>query len=513
MTSVPLSRSTYRDPNSPGNPVRAGNTTHLESAMDMDQYYRPLEAIHDTNAHGPGIGSGLTVKATLNSQNLAVLAGAALDANGRHISLAVGGNAEIGQNADANGASPTLTGVTATGAVFPTLNLGANDYYLTIQFWEWFDSDAYLNLGVYRYNHTPWIRLLATAGFVDDGIRLVLAKVTLDAGGNVTALTNDIRHGTDLPVESIHLRKGAVVTGGPTPAVDNVPSGEIRSRPQGGITMKVQDPADEIHLERDGGNIAKVVIGANQVDVGVVNNPGVVLDGAGANIIAGTAGNEGDILVKDGGNRLTVAINGASGHVIVGAEGVPGQVRMLNQGGGDSLHLDGASGAAVVKRLDPFDGALIDSGARFFRIHGWDLVLDGRSGQNNRALVDWGNELIVNFVNDFSNGVEVNGLHLSQHIEIQEYTYFNTDKQPTYNQWFIVKEWDTGIPTNWMIQTTSETGWFDNGTVDHFWFAAHSQVRADPNGHWFVQLRANYFDTGDDWRPWVSFVKVTAFRP
>jgi hypothetical protein len=158
------------------------------------------------------------------------------------------------------------------------------------------------------------------------------------------------------------------------------------------------------------GNFSTMAIAANQVNVGTMNNPGIVLDGANANIIAGTAGNEGDVLVKDAGNRLTVALNGATGHVIVGAPAVPGQVRMLDQRGADSLRLDGAAGSAVVKRLDPIVNNVIDVGSRFFRIHGWDLVLDGRSGNQNRALVDLGDKLIINYATDYKQGVQINGV-------------------------------------------------------------------------------------------------------
>ena len=61
---------------------------------------------------------------------------------------------------------------------------------------------------------------------------------------------------------------------------------------------------------------------------------------------------------------------------------------------------------------EPSDAAfLVGSGAdhRFVRIHGWDLILDGRSEGNKRALVDANNKLVINWANDYANGVETPG--------------------------------------------------------------------------------------------------------
>lgn len=276
MTSENLQRSTYRDPTIPGNPVRTGSPTRAENALDMDQYYRRLERIHDSGLHGWGVAIGLSVTVTLNTPDttLIVLPGIALDSNGQHISLAVSSAtessyAEIGPNADDPGVNPTLVLVTATGVSFPIPSTASGDKYLTIQFRETFDTDAFQNLGIYRYFHTPWLRLLDVAGFANDGIRLVLAKVSLGTGataGQVTALAPDVRQGTDLPVGSIHLQKS--VTTSPTATTKSVQlaeAGVIRAY-SNGIDISVPGPTDEIHLERDdGGNFAKVSLGAEKI--------------------------------------------------------------------------------------------------------------------------------------------------------------------------------------------------------------------------------------------------------
>ena len=278
MTSQNLQRTTYRDPTSPGNPVRAGSPTRAENALDMDQYYRPLERIHGTSLHGWGVASGLSVSATLNGPNttLAVLPGVALDSNGQHISLAVGGNAEIGpaDTSDPKNLDALLNSIPApvitTGVSFPIPSTASGDKYLTIQFWETFDTDGFQNQGFYRYFHTPWIRLWDVTNFVNDGKHLVLAKVSLGTGataGQVTALVPDVRQATDLPVGSIHLLKSA--TTAPAANVETVQAAEvgvIRASAGGGIDVTVPNPTDEVHLERDdGGNFAKVSLGAEKI--------------------------------------------------------------------------------------------------------------------------------------------------------------------------------------------------------------------------------------------------------
>lgn len=420
MASQRMQRTDHRDKFLPLNPPRQSPpVSHAEGSRDMDQFVRPLEQVHaGVTLHGWGVAAGLQVTATINSPGLHVLSGVALDVSGRHVSLADNGVAEIGQNADAPGASPTPTAVVPlTGVALPTAGL-SGDKFVTIQFFETFDTDAFVNHSQYLYDHTPWLRLLDVVGFVDDGARIVLAKVSLSAGavlGNVTVLGGGLRRGVDLPAESLHFRRPLETTPAPNVTIGHAPAGEIRARPQGGIQVKVQDPTDEIRLERDGGAFARVVMAAtqvgalNQLTAGDLNNPGIVLDGPRAALTVGTQGNEGDVLVKDGANKLTVAINGSSGHLIVGGPSINGKVKMLDTNGVESLKLDGATGSAVVKRLDAMDGQSIDVGAPFFRIHGADLCLDGRSHRNNRALVDNTDQLIINFLKDYRRGVVIGG--------------------------------------------------------------------------------------------------------
>jgi len=355
MPSKKLSRTTYRDPTLPGNPIRAGDVARAEAALDMDEFYRPLEQVHASGAHGwvdasgkPqgwGVADGLRVTATLNQVDIKALPGIAIDAQGRHIALAEGGNAEIGANADVPGTAPTLTGVAATGATMPTAALAAGSYYVTIQWWETFDSDAYNNYGIYRINYTPWIRLIQVGGFADDGSRIVLARVTLGAGGIITGMTHELRRNVSLPAQVLQLRKGNTTSGAPNFTVDNVASSEIRARATGGMELAVPVATDEIHLLRDGGNFAKLSVAAQQIVARRSDGKeSVTIDTELGNITAGTNGVEGDVLVKDANNRLVITLDGNAAEVVVGAAGNEGDILVKDNAGQNSVRVDGNSG-------------------------------------------------------------------------------------------------------------------------------------------------------------------------
>src|SRR5689334_12553932 len=101
MSSQKIVFTTYRDPNT--NTPRSGSTAHVESMVDFEQYGRPLEKVHGSGSHGWGIGSGMALAASIGAANVKVMAGIGLDVDGRHISMAVAGKAEIGPGADQPG--------------------------------------------------------------------------------------------------------------------------------------------------------------------------------------------------------------------------------------------------------------------------------------------------------------------------------------------------------------------------------------------------------------------------
>ncbi|GHO83204.1 hypothetical protein [Dictyobacter formicarum] len=192
-----LQRTTYRDLNGQ---VRPGNPTCGESALDMEQYYQPLERFHASSLHGWGVAAGLRVAATLNGTGVTVLPGIALDSNGMHIFLISGQQAEISK--DTPGVTP-LVPVTDSGVVIPTASM-TGDQYLVIQFWETFDSQAQDN-GIFRYTHTPWLHFVDATHLTYDGSSIILAKVSFGSSttGQIAALA-DMRQRADWHVERTH---------------------------------------------------------------------------------------------------------------------------------------------------------------------------------------------------------------------------------------------------------------------------------------------------------------------
>lgn len=236
---TPILRTTYRDPLSPGQPVRAGAASHSELALDMDGYHRSIEQAHNTGLHGVGIAAGLAVSATADAQELRVSSGVAVDGQGRHIAVVSGGRVEIGANADSPGATPSLTEVKADGVVFSTSGRSGT-LCLTIQFRETFDSDAFTLASIYRYNHTPWIQLLDAATFVDDGLRLVLAEVVLGAAadtGKIQSLTPGSRRLASANSGGLTLRAPRGTQAGTVSTVEDGPAAIISSRDKGGLSV------------------------------------------------------------------------------------------------------------------------------------------------------------------------------------------------------------------------------------------------------------------------------------
>ena len=137
----------------------------------------------------------------------------------------------------------TATGVTVPGTTVAA-GARAKSHFLAVRFWETFDQTSWNPAAadpVSQRFHTPWLKLLPVDGFADDGRWVPLARVTLDANGNVTGLSHDGRRATALPVEVMRLRRPA--TAG-TAALER-PAGEIRAVPTG-LEISVPQVADKV---------------------------------------------------------------------------------------------------------------------------------------------------------------------------------------------------------------------------------------------------------------------------
>jgi hypothetical protein len=115
------------------------------------------------------------------------------------------------------------------------------------------------------------------------------------------------------------------------------------------------------------------------------------------------------VVYKDSAGNPVVQVTTSGATLAVGAQGAGGRVAVQNANAQTTVSLDGNSGAVNTSRINAVSSNAIDVHAGAFRVHSADFVLDGRSGGNKRALVDGNNRLILNFNNDFSQGVQVQG--------------------------------------------------------------------------------------------------------
>jgi len=511
MAGRKITRPTYRQPNGT---IRTDAYRHGDSAIELDEFHRPLEQVHGSGLHDFGVGDGLLVTAVLNTAGVKIQPGIGIDSVGQHISLAATATAEIGPNADNPATPPNLTAVNADGALLPTTGIsGGGERYVTIQFRETFDTTAYVNDGLYRYQHTPWLRLMPVAGFLEDGKLIVLARVTLNAAGLVVGLTNGIRRQALLPTGGVELRRSDVTSPSPNYTIDNVTAGKIQPRPGGGLEIRVPKASDQIDIAAENGTFAKLALAASQIVAR--RNDGVesvTIDTQYGNLTVGNQGVEGDILVKDSSNRLVITLDSHDAALVVGAPGKEGDILVKDNAGQNSVRIDGNTGTVFLRREAPASGSAIDVDATFFRIHGWDRVLDGRSGGNKRALVDLGNRLVINIANDYTNGVDIGKLHLSDHIKTgfwQDVSHWN----PGRVDWRRIIDLPTGLPVNeWDVTSMCEIGMFDNDTVRHFWWGTNNVTYGDENGNWVIAWDISYNDNGTDWDSWTRSISWIAIR-
>ena len=355
------------------------------AATDEEQYFRPLERLHGMGLHAPGVAYGMQLICTLGDSTVQITPGIALDPSGKHIFLASGGAAAVGPDTDVVGSFPATIGVNKAGAILDTTG-NTGDYYVIAQWWESWNSGQYYDSGVNTYTDTPWLQLV-TAGDYDPEIHIPLGKVSLDGSSNVTAASyGDVggiqRTSVSVPVQSVQLIRAETTASGTIQGADTVSWGEVRAREGGGIELVTENDGDQVNvITQSGGTFSSMAVAANSTAFGPTSNPSIVLDAASA-----TAS--------------------------IGGKDTDGTLSMYDFLANETMYLDGKSGTTYLQNLNAFQNGLIDINTTFFHCHGTDLCLDGRSHNNNRALVDWGNLLIINYAGDYKNGVEINGAGL-----------------------------------------------------------------------------------------------------
>jgi hypothetical protein len=208
----PLTRTAYRDPAT--DLERDGSAARRETLLDHEQYQRPLERVHNTALHSPGVATGLEVLATEDTEGLRVLPGVALTARGDHVVLAAGGRAIVA-------GSPVP--VTAEGAHLPTTGLDG-EHVLTIAWDETFDRRTFDESQGRRFqtDHTPRLTFHRAADPIAD-TDVVLAGMTFDNGAVTSVDSSRRRH----CAVRLTLQAGVHTEDGPDLSVGSQNTGEL----------------------------------------------------------------------------------------------------------------------------------------------------------------------------------------------------------------------------------------------------------------------------------------------
>ena len=265
----------------PGTAVpRPGGPTHQETGVDLLLHGQPLEQAHTGALHGTGVADGFTVTATLGSSGVLVGPGVAIDPTGRHVVLAADGYAQL---ATQPGPATPPTPVAAEGVAVPTTDL-SGDVLLTAQWRESVvDPPPAGSPVAFVTAHTPWLRVVPAADPADPD-RIVLAALTLGAGGTVTAVGAAGRPGPPVPtVGGLTFAQVGPTTGPDGSArVAGVPGPRLSVRGDGGLAAGPVAVPDALRVS-----------GGGPVGVGAEPAAGERLTVGGALGVAGAARVEG----------------------------------------------------------------------------------------------------------------------------------------------------------------------------------------------------------------------------
>jgi hypothetical protein len=384
--------------------------TSRNHAEDFQDYHLPLARLHHAAMHGRGIAAGLELTGAAGAVAVGVNAGVCVDGLGQMIVLSTTGQGDIGANPPAGTNNPQPVPVQV-----PLASQSGKKVYVTIQF---SNINRVGEGSGGRLEQVPWIRLQPSSGagaYVDDGSSVILGIVDITAAGliNTLAATDGAlpygRHASGLPASEIRIQRS--VTAGTQ--ADETLSGRLSAGSAGGLQLTVPNSGDSVVISQDGGTHCASV--ETRADTAIWKDSSgrdvVHIDSNNAWMRIGASGNEGDLVVQTGSGATGLAFDGSACRLDIGGPGSAGHLYMRNAAAGLTAHLDGSTGAVHSNTLATFGTSpTIDVNASFLHFHGADFCIDGRSGGNKRALVDWGNELIINFANDYANGVVVGGI-------------------------------------------------------------------------------------------------------
>ncbi|MCX5357754.1 hypothetical protein OG864_03310 [Streptomyces sp. NBC_00124] len=288
MSATPMIRTQYW--NLATNTLRGGTTSHGESVTDVETGLLPLARATESSLHSWGVADGLGVTATANSPGVTVAPGTGLDVLGRLIALASGGVAVIDPSVDPGQMVnvPTVP-VADSGVVLPTDTLTAGVLLLTLAFREVQDQGLLANAPVLL--HAPWLRLQVPGDVPDDGRQLVLAQVTLSAGGTVTTLDAVRRRPVGLPVGRLELRRPIAATA-PQLSVSHMAAAALAVGADGGVTLTGTAGGPAVPLLDVDATLTSLALlpGGGKVALGIATPPQTSLHVEGSPVHSGGPG-------------------------------------------------------------------------------------------------------------------------------------------------------------------------------------------------------------------------------
>ncbi|NKE57551.1 hypothetical protein FXN61_12175 [Lentzea sp. PSKA42] len=177
------------------------------------------------------ICTGLGVSAMVGQASVRVATGVAVDADGRHISLAAGGSAKLEDQ--------TLVSVVDIGVVLPTAGL-SGPLVVTIAWAETFDKAGFQANQTFLMMETPLLRIQRADAVADSGAEVVLAHLQVDGTGKVTALSAQRRRTAAIAVERVEFRAPSVTTTAGVTSVDHRVTAAVSVRPDGALTASTK---------------------------------------------------------------------------------------------------------------------------------------------------------------------------------------------------------------------------------------------------------------------------------
>lgn len=371
MTYEKLKINVYYDPPSE---YPHSSRNHAE---DFQDYVLPLGRMHNATLHDRGIAGGLEAAAAAGASEIVIQPGVAIDGAGQFIVLSPDGHGNIGADPPHGNNNEVQVPVH-----LPLAAATGTTVYVTVQFAQILRS---LEGSGGRQEQVPWIRLQPTTGagaYVDDGTSVILAIAAVDGAGKLTSLKEAdaalpfARRSVGLTAGELRVRRSA----GAANQLQETPSGKLKAGPGGGLQLTVPNAGDSVTLmQESGANLASVEMRANKVSY------------------------------VDGSGRPAIQVTSGNATLDVGVQGIGGRVLVHHAGGPATVTLDGNNGSITASTISAASASGMDVNTGALRVHANDFVLDGRSGGNKRALVDWNNRLIVNFNGDYAQGVQIGG--------------------------------------------------------------------------------------------------------